>query len=147
MPAKRSAREKFLEDNTATAAVTPEVAPALARASDQVSATIMSTGDLMVSSGMTVVESILTSGHLVIGPLAAVENSVTARAGADVHEGVRIDGELNVTGTLRWGRGADVTSAVVMGPFVTGNSLVRATGLVAPNGIHSGLPASGAVVR
>lgn len=148
MPSKRSAREKFLEENNAAAQSAPAL-PSLPKLSpEQPSATIASSGDITISNGQTVRESIVAAGHLVIGRLSAVENSVIANAGAELRDGARVEGELTVTGTLHWGYGADVFSAVINGPIITGKSLVRATSLIAPNGIHSGSGATtGAVVR
>lgn len=110
-------------------------------------ATLVSSGDLLIGPGTTVRESIWSQGKLTVGAGAVIENTVTAKTGAEIGENARIDGQLHVTGRLRWGRGASATSAKVDGALVTADGGVRATSLIAPGGIHAQSSTSLAVSR
>gem|GEM_PF-5917840 len=99
-------------------------------------AAIATSGDLTLAEGAVVHESLHADGLLHIGARVVVEGSVASHTAADVGEGARIAGSLDVSGPVVWGTGASAGRAFVLGPFVTRGGVVRTRSLDARAGVH-----------
>jgi len=104
---------------------------------------IEATGDLSVAEGAVLHAPLRVQGRLIIGRLAHMVGSVTSLTGAEVCDGAIIDGQLTVTGPVRWGDHASVSAAAIGGALITSGELVRATSVIATAGIHDASPPAG----